>query len=231
MHSGASNRSWNSDNQTRTTGGIACGEVYKITLAHMNERQSDYPVLPARPQMTAIEGGCLRVLAPAKINLNLLVGPRRADGFHPVDSLVAKVTLYDELELRPREDGQITLACEGRDCGPADSNLVLGAAKALAERTGHESPQRELPGVAICLRKHIPPGGGLGGGSSDAAATLMAMNDLWRLGLGLDELSRIASQLGSDCPLFLGPPGIQSHRPGRGDPAGGGSPVRGRAYA
>jgi 4-diphosphocytidyl-2-C-methyl-D-erythritol kinase len=154
--------------------------------------------LPRRQRTERLASGALRILAPGKINLNLLVGPRRPDGYHPLDSIVAKITLYDEVALALREDGTIRLNCGGTDCGPDEENLALLAAKLLAEG-------RDVPGAQITLSKHIPPGRGLGGGSSDAAAVLVGLNELWGLGADEAHLSALARQLGSDVPLFLGP--------------------------
>jgi len=161
---------------------------------------SDAPiVLPPRPPWQKLPGGSLLIHAPAKINLNLLVGATRSDGFHRVDSLVAKVTLYDQLELRPRSDGELTFRCTGADCGPDTHNLAFRAAALLADG-------RPTVGADIALKKRIPPGKGLGGGSSDAAAVLRGLNQLWELQLPPHALDALASQLGSDVPLFLGPP-------------------------
>jgi 4-diphosphocytidyl-2-C-methyl-D-erythritol kinase len=113
--------------------------------------------------------------------------------------MVAKVTLYDRLELRPRSDGRIVLACSGADCGPPEQNLVTRAAGLLAGG-------RDVCGVDIKLTKVIPPGAGLGGGSSDAAAALRGLNELWGLERGPADLAVMAARLGSDVPLFLGPP-------------------------
>lgn len=153
--------------------------------------------------------GGMRLHAPAKINLDLHVGPPRADGYHPLDSLVAKVTLYDEIHLARRPDGGIRFACEGADCGPDERNLARRAAQRLCERArpGH--------GADIRLVKRIPPGAGLGGGSSDAAAVLSGLNALWDLGLPEAELSELAAGLGSDVPLFLAGAGV--HMTGRGE--------------
>lgn len=142
--------------------------------------------------------GRLAAAAPAKINLNLLVGPARQDGYHPLDSLVAKVSLHDVLELQARNDGRIALDCRGFDCGPMKENLAFRAAALLAEG-------REVPGADILLRKAIPPGVGLGSGSSDAAAALVALNELWQLGLSGDDLHGLACRAGSDVALFGGP--------------------------
>jgi 4-diphosphocytidyl-2-C-methyl-D-erythritol kinase len=162
---------------------------------------SDHPFskLSARPLETPLGAGGLLLHAPAKINLNLLVAPPRPDGFHPIDSMVAKITLYDRLELRPRSDGEIALDCCGADCGPPERNLVTRAATRLARG-------RDVCGVDIKLTKVIPAGAGLGGGSSDAAAALRGLNKLWGLDLDAGALSDLGAELGSDVPLFLGPP-------------------------
>ena len=156
-------------------------------------------ILPAEPAMRPLEDRGLLLHAPAKINLNLLVSVRGEGGFHPVDSMVAKVTLYDHLELRPRSDGRVVLTCGGVDCGPPDQNLVMRAAQLMAEG-------RDVCGADIKLTKLIPPCAGLGGGSSDAAATLRGLNEVWGLELAEASLASMAAELGSDAPLFLGPP-------------------------
>jgi len=182
-------------------------------------------VLPSRPKVERAEAGRLRLWAPAKINLNLLVGARGPDGFHPLDSLVAKIALYDRIDLRPRSDGRITFACQGIDCGGDEQNLALRAARMLAERiaagscsagfqpvasSGHAGtmPAPQSPpvgGADIALVKNIPPGRGLGGGSADAAAVLEGLQRFWNLSLPPQELAGLAARLGSDVPLFLGP--------------------------
>ena len=161
----------------------------------------DHPLskLPAVPAKCPLDAHGLLLHAPAKINLNLLVARRGQDGFHPIDSMVAKVTLYDRLELRPRSDGQIVLDCSGADCGPPEQNLVTRAAELMSDGG-------DVCGVDIKLTKVIPPGSGLGGGSSDAAATLRGLNEIWGLGFDAVSLAAMAAELGSDIPLFLGPP-------------------------
>lgn len=136
------------------------------------------------------------VHAPAKINLNLLVGPKRADGFHPLDSLVVPLSLHDRIELTARDDGQVAFRCEGIDCGPDADNLAFRAARLLAEHP-------RAGGADIVLHKRIEPGKGLGGGSSDAAAVLGGLVDLWSLDLPPARLAELAAELGSDVPLFL----------------------------
>lgn len=165
-------------------------------------------ILQPQPQFTPLSGGGLVVHAPAKINLNLLVAPLGADGFHQLDSLAAKVTLYDRIELLPG-GGEIELDCAGADCGAPEKNLAVRAARLLWPRR-----PREAGGVKIRLQKSIPPGKGLGGGSSDAAAVLSGLDRMWDLRLAAGELAGLALQLGSDVPLFLGPPA--SRMTGRG---------------
>ena len=160
------------------------------------------------PRLRTLDDGRLRMAAPAKINLNLLVGHARGDGFHPVDSYVAKVTLYDSLTLGLRDDGRIVLTCGGAECGPNEENLALRAAKAIARG-------RLAPGADIDLLKRIAPGKGLGGGSSDCAAVLHGLNVLWELALPPGELACLAGSLGSDVPLFLGP--AAARMTGRGE--------------
>lgn len=148
------------------------------------------------------DGRTLRIEAPAKLNLNLLVNHKAESGYHPLDSVVARISLHDVLELTPREDGEVTFRAEGLECGPVGENLAFSAARVLKRLA--ESVGIDVPGVDIRLCKRIPPGGGLGGGSSDAASTLLALNELWNLQRSRDQLSILAAELGSDVPLFLG---------------------------
>lgn len=151
-----------------------------------------------------------RLRAPAKINLCLHVRPPREDGFHPLDSIVARVTLCDEIELTTREEDRLVLACPGLvDC-PPERNLAYRAAELIRRETDSNDA-----GLNIRLTKRIPPGAGLGGGSSDAAAVLLGCNELWQLGLSPGELAGLGERLGSDVPLFLGPPA--SRITGRGE--------------
>ncbi len=135
------------------------------------------------------------IAAPAKLNLFLHVTGRRADGYHTLQTVFQLIDLCDWLDFELRPDGQLTLA---DDSGvPAEENLVLRAARALQAHANAGA------GAHITLRKHIPQGGGLGGGSSDAATTLLALNRLWALHLPQDVLAEIGLQLGADVPFFL----------------------------
>ncbi len=136
--------------------------------------------------------------AHAKINLNLRVLARRSDGFHDIDTVVQTITLHDTLRLEEAAGGMsLELDDPGLPAGP--ENLVLRAAEELSRASGG-SPSR---GVRAVLRKRIPAGAGLGGGSSDAAAALVGLNRLWGLGLSVGALHPIAARLGSDVPFFL----------------------------
>jgi 4-diphosphocytidyl-2-C-methyl-D-erythritol kinase len=138
----------------------------------------------------------LTVSAPAKVNLFLHVTGRRADGYHTLESLIALIDLADTVTLTRRDDGVIS---RPRDVAgvPEEHDLSLRAARALQAATG--SPF----GVDIVLDKRIPLGSGLGGGSSDAATVLLALNRLWELALPRTELLRLAVGLGADVPLFV----------------------------
>ncbi|MHB8880952.1 MAG: 4-(cytidine 5'-diphospho)-2-C-methyl-D-erythritol kinase [Thermodesulfovibrionales bacterium] len=143
--------------------------------------------------------------APAKVNWFLLVKGKRVDGYHDIVSLMQKVSLYDTLTLAPADDILLTSDLDL----PAGDNLVVRAAVLLREHSGYTG------GARIDLRKEIPAGAGLGGGSSDAAATLSGLNRLWALGLDDETLMMLGARLGSDVPFFLG--GRSSLAEGRGE--------------
>jgi 4-diphosphocytidyl-2-C-methyl-D-erythritol kinase len=138
----------------------------------------------------------LRARAAAKINLALLVGARRDDGFHEVLSVMQAVGLWDDLEVAIADEG-FGLEVEGEGLPPDESNLVLVAARELARRS------LGLPGVRFRLRKGIPIAAGLGGGSADGAAALLALDKLWRLHLPAVNLQVMATEIGSDVPFCL----------------------------
>jgi 4-diphosphocytidyl-2-C-methyl-D-erythritol kinase len=140
----------------------------------------------------------LRAQAPAKLNLGLEVVRRRPDGFHDLRTVFQAIDLCDDLWLRERREPGLGLAVEGPEPVPAGSeNLVARAGALLARR---RAPGR---GAEILLTKRIPAGAGLGGGSSDAAATLVALEALWGLDPDPEERARLALELGSDVPFFL----------------------------
>jgi len=135
-------------------------------------------------------------MAPAKINLFLRVLRKRADGYHDIFSLMQKITLYDELTFSPRPRG-IVLNCPGTDLPVDDGNLVVRAARAIFSYTDYPY------GMEINLIKKIPMTAGLGGGSSDAATTLMALNKICSLKLKKDELIKLGAKIGADVPFFI----------------------------
>jgi 4-diphosphocytidyl-2-C-methyl-D-erythritol kinase len=140
--------------------------------------------------------GRTRISAHAKINLSLRVLGKRPDGFHEIESLMAPVDLADEIEIASGGSG-IRLRCSDPSLPAGEENLVVKAALAFCRRTG--TP----PDFEIALEKRIPHGAGLGGGSSDAAATLKALNDLAGGVCPPDDLIELAATLGSDAPFFL----------------------------
>lgn len=155
----------------------------------------------------AVESGSargLRLRAPAKINLALEVTRRRRDGFHDIDTVLTTLALCDDVRLRPLDgpDDRLDVAFSGRYASSVVStvegdDLCSRAARALAEAAGR------TPDVAIEVTKRIPVAVGLGGGSSDAAAVLRGLNELWGLDWPLERLTDIAAGIGSDIPFFL----------------------------
>lgn len=139
----------------------------------------------------------IQIAAPAKLNLFLHITGRRADGYHELETLFQFLSVQDVLTLNLTEDGNIQLSSNLQDVAVAD-NLIVRAASALQPYR-----QNSNDGVAITLDKKIPMGGGLGGGSSDAASTMLALNTLWDLRLSKDELAAIGLQLGADVPVFV----------------------------
>jgi 4-diphosphocytidyl-2-C-methyl-D-erythritol kinase len=162
-------------------------------------------------------GPSLVVHTPAKLNLFLELLGKRQDGYHELETLMVTVDLIDTLTFTEEDSNEIRLQCSGLGTGKhgaarmepsgadisgegiplGSDNLVVKAARLLREHAGVER------GVRIALVKRIPSAAGLAGGSSDAAATLMALNRFWNLGLGVPELQRLASQLGSDVAFFV----------------------------
>ncbi len=134
--------------------------------------------------------------APAKLNLMLHVVGRRPDGYHELQTVFHLIDLMDAIDISVREDGMIS-----RPSGPAgvpeDQDLVVRAARALKAATGSRL------GANISVTKRIPLGGGLGGGSSDAATTLVGLNQMWRTGLTSAQLAAIGASLGADVPVFV----------------------------
>lgn len=147
------------------------------------------------------------VQAPAKLNLFFEILGKRSDGYHEVETLMAPINLCDTLTARIADSGIFTLDCRWAlpagqtppgELPPAEQNLAIRAVRLLAERSG------TAHGIALELIKRIPSAAGLGGGSSDAAAALLAANELWNLHWDRAALAPLAAELGSDVPFFLG---------------------------
>lgn len=138
----------------------------------------------------------LTLPAPAKLNLMLHILGRRADGYHLLETLFQFLDYGDELSFAVREDGEIRLHSDIEGV-PHDSNLIVKAARKLQALSGCKQ------GADIWLKKILPMGGGIGGGSSDAATTLLGLNHLWQLGCSEDQLAELGLSLGADVPVFV----------------------------
>ena len=156
--------------------------------------------MDSKEQITTVGEG-LQVLAPAKINLSLLIAGKRPDGFHEIETIMAKIDWYDEVLIQPSRQAGIELFCRGPHWAPAgEDNLVYRAAKSLLESC------RLTADIRITLTKNIPAGTGLGSASSDAAATLIGLNNYLKLELDKIKLFKLAAELGSDVAFFLDGP-------------------------
>jgi 4-diphosphocytidyl-2-C-methyl-D-erythritol kinase len=139
-------------------------------------------------------------VAPAKLNLFLHVTGRRDDGYHLLQSVFQLIDLHDVLHFDLRDDGEIVRSTEVAGV-PAEADLIVRAARLLKETAAARGI--EVPGASIAIEKRLPMGGGIGGGSSDAATTLIALNHLWGTGLTRPELMQLGVRLGADVPFFL----------------------------
>jgi 4-diphosphocytidyl-2-C-methyl-D-erythritol kinase len=140
----------------------------------------------------------MQVLAPAKINLSLKILGRRNDGFHEIETLIVPISLCDQVEIKKTDcDEGIEFTCDDPSVPAGDDNLIVRAAKSFFAAT------KLKPAVSIGLKKRIPHGAGLGGGSSDAASTLLALNKLFDTKLPREALAKIAETIGSDVPFFI----------------------------
>jgi len=139
----------------------------------------------------------MQVLAPAKINLSLKLLGRRSDGFHEIETLIAPITLCDEIEIEKSHSKQIEFHCDDPSVPTGDDNLIVRAAKSFFAATKLKSA------VLIKVKKKIPHGAGLGGGSSDAASILLALNELFETRLSREALAKMAETIGSDVPFFI----------------------------
>ncbi|MFQ5875522.1 MAG: 4-(cytidine 5'-diphospho)-2-C-methyl-D-erythritol kinase, partial [Dehalococcoidia bacterium] len=141
----------------------------------------------------------MRIPAPAKINLYLRVMGKRADGYHLVDSIMVPISLYDEIQIarRKKAQGEVTVTCDDPLVPAGRKNLAYKSASLLLGRREVHDP------VHIHIQKSIPVGAGLGGGSSDAAATMLGLNRFLRLGWDKSSMIPMAATLGADVPFFV----------------------------
>lgn len=139
--------------------------------------------------------------APAKINLFLHITGRRSDGYHQLQTLFQLLDYGDQLDFKRRNDAILTLSPTHPAIAEKD-NLVYRAAKSLQQQALRQNPEHHY-GADIHLTKRLPLGGGLGGGSSDAATTLIGLNQLWQLGFSREQLAIIGLKLGADVPVFI----------------------------
>jgi 4-diphosphocytidyl-2-C-methyl-D-erythritol kinase len=140
----------------------------------------------------------MQVLAPAKINISLRILGRRSDGFHEIETVIAPISLCDEIKIgRSSIKNEIVFCCDNPSVPKGEDNLVVRAAKLFFKEI------KLTGGVSIELNKRIPHGAGLGGGSSDAASTLLALNDWFETNLPREALAKMAETIGSDVPFFI----------------------------
>jgi 4-diphosphocytidyl-2-C-methyl-D-erythritol kinase len=140
----------------------------------------------------------MQLYAPAKINLSLEIKGRREDGFHEIETLMAPISLSDRLTIeRGQTPGGLKFSCDDSSLPDGEGNLVVQAVKLFRKATEMEA------GIEIALEKKIPHGAGLGGGSSDAATTLLGLNELFETRLSEKDLLELAAQIGSDVPFFV----------------------------
>ncbi|MHC4424056.1 MAG: 4-(cytidine 5'-diphospho)-2-C-methyl-D-erythritol kinase [Planctomycetota bacterium] len=157
-------------------------------------------MLVCKKQFEVINDGLL-VRAPAKINLSLLIAGRRPDGFHEIETIMAKVDFFDEILIQQNTKPGIELICKGAYPAPeGEENLVYKACEMLLDSCGSQAD------IKITLTKNIPAGAGLGSASTDAAAALIGVNQFLRLDIGKDKLAELAAALGSDTAFFLDGP-------------------------
>ncbi len=140
--------------------------------------------------------------APAKLNLMLHITGQREDGYHELQTVFQFIDFSDELEFNLRSDNKINRHCDDFSV-PENEDIIVRAACLLRERYQHKAVIDKSFGADIWLKKNIPMGAGLGGGSSDAATTLVALNELWKMNFSIDELAEMGLSLGADVPVFV----------------------------
>ena len=191
---------WNAPFYARHGFALVDNQAPAFAHARARDRENGFPqglrVFMSRALEPAARGDWTAWPAPAKLNLFLRIVGRRADGYHELQTVFRLLDWGDELQLRVRADGAIERTSEVPGV-PAATDLVVRAARLLQQASGSGL------GVDIALDKRIPMGGGLGGGSSDAASVLVALNYLWACGLDEDALAELGRQLGADVPVFV----------------------------
>ncbi len=174
-----------------------------------NITEVTWMTMVGKEQITIVGDGLL-VLAPAKINLSLLIAGQRPDGFHEIETVMAKVNFFDEILIHQGQKAGIELVCEGPNWAPqGKENLIYQACEMLLANCHSQAS------IKITLTKNIPAGTGLGSASSDAAATLIGVNRFLQLGVEPQRLKEIAAKLGSDAAFFLDGP--QAYCSGKGE--------------
>ena len=191
---------WNAPFYARHGFAIVDKDAPAFARARRRDRENGFPeqlrVFMSRPLPAPASDGWTAWPAPAKLNLFLRIVGRRPDGYHELQTVFRLLDWGDEIRLRRRDDGAIRRTHEVPGV-PAEDDLAVRAARLLQEHAGSSA------GAEIEVDKRIPMGGGLGGGSSDAATVLVALNQLWGLQLDDDALAGLGRQLGADVPLFV----------------------------
>ena len=164
--------------------------------------------MTGNPASLSMNETVLQFKSFAKINWTLRILGRRSDGYHEIDTVLQTISLHDQIAFKCREDSQVIIHTDALDIPRDDTNLIAKAAHALLNFA------RLRLGVDVHLQKRIPAQGGLGGASSNAAVSLLALNELWQSGLNLDQLKNIGRSLGSDVPFFF--TGGTAHATGTG---------------
>jgi len=164
-------------------------------------------VVAQYPDTIELANGAFAMLSPAKVNLRLKVIGKRPDGFHELDTVFQEISLADRIEFYPSREWSLEI--RGADLDAGETNLVTRAARLLAKEAEVSCKGR------VVLHKEIPSGGGLGGGSSNAAVALLGLSRLWGLNWTTDTLHPLAARIGSDCSFFLY--GGLAHGQGRGE--------------
>jgi 4-diphosphocytidyl-2-C-methyl-D-erythritol kinase len=174
-----------------------------------NINKATWMAMVGKEQITTVDEGLL-VLAPAKINLSLLIAGKRPDGFHEIETVMAKVDFFDEILIQQGQKDGIELDCKGPNWAPkGKENLIYTACEMLLD------DYRSQANIKITLTKNIPAGTGLGSASSDAAAALIGVNKFLQLGVEPQRLKEMAAKLGSDVAFFLDGP--QAFCTGKGE--------------